>query len=133
LVFKPCQVTKTSQKQIQENQTDFFKAIKTHLQHLDSSSLTVPDTPQTTNPFTSTNQVNTLQNSSIQTFDEDAFQEPYFELNKLTCQGPKTIIAPDISLLSKPPILNQHKYNAFSLYEWNIDGISEYNILNTLQ
>ena len=34
-VFKPYQVTKTSQTQIQENQIDFLRAIKTHLQNLD--------------------------------------------------------------------------------------------------
>ncbi|KAG5233040.1 polyprotein [Salix suchowensis] len=32
-----------------------------------------------------------------------------------------------------PNILNQHKYNVSSLYKRNIDGMSEYNILNTLQ
>ena len=62
LVFKPYQIIKTSQTQIQENQTDFLKTIKTHLQHLDNSFLTVPDTPQTNNPSTSTNQVNILRN-----------------------------------------------------------------------
>jgi hypothetical protein len=45
-VFQPYQITKTSQTQIQENHTDFLKAIKTHLQHLDRSSLIVQDTPQ---------------------------------------------------------------------------------------
>jgi hypothetical protein len=34
---------------------------------------------------------------------------------------------------TEPTILNQHKYNASSLYEWNIDGMSEYNFLNTFQ
>ena len=34
---------------------------------------------------------------------------------------------------TEPTILNQHKYNTSSLYEWNIDGMSEYNFLNTLQ
>ena len=33
--------------------------------------------------------------------------------------------------LKKKPIF-QNKYNANVVYEWNIDGISEYNILNTL-
>jgi len=45
-VFKPYRVTQTSQAQIQENQTDFLRAIKIHLQNLDRTSLTVPDTPQ---------------------------------------------------------------------------------------
>jgi hypothetical protein len=63
--FKPYQVTKTSQTQIQENQTDFLRPIKTHLQNLDRTTLTVPDTPQQSNPSSSTNQVNTLQNNPI--------------------------------------------------------------------
>jgi hypothetical protein len=132
-VFKPYQITQTSKTQLQENQTDFLKAIKAHLQHLDSSSLIVPDTPQTTNPSSSTNQVSTLHNSPEASSDENAFPEKPLELNRLTWQTPKTNIAPDISISTEPNILTQHKYNASSLYEWNIDGMSEYNILNTLQ
>jgi hypothetical protein len=98
-VFKPYQITKTSQTQIQENHTDFLKAIKTHLQHFDSSYLTVLDTPQTTNPSTSTNQVNTLQNSPEQSSDEYASPNQPLELNRLTWQDPKTTIPPDISIL----------------------------------
>jgi len=44
-VFKPYQVTQTSQAQIQENQTDFLRAIKIHLQNLERTTLTVSDTP----------------------------------------------------------------------------------------
>jgi len=71
-VFKPYQITQTSKTQLQENQTDFLKAIKAHLQHLDSSSLIVPDTPQTTNPSSSTNQASTLHNSPEASSDENA-------------------------------------------------------------
>jgi hypothetical protein len=49
-----------SQTQIQENQTDFLRAIKTHLQNLDRTTLTVLDTPQHSNLSSFTNQVNTL-------------------------------------------------------------------------
>jgi len=132
IVFKPYQITKTSQTQIQENHTDFFKVIKTYLQHLDSSSLTVPKTPQTTNPSTSTNQVNTLQNSPEQSFDEYASPNQPLELNRLTWQAHKTTIPLDIFISTEPTVISQHKYNASSLYEWNIDGMSEYNILNAL-
>jgi hypothetical protein len=59
--------------------------------------------------------------------------EQPLQLNRLTWQAPKTTVAPDISISTEPTILSQHKYNAYSLYEWNIDGMSEYNILNTLQ
>ena len=130
-VFKPFQVTKTSHLQIRENQTDFLKQIQTQLQNLDGPSLTVQDTPQVST--TETN-VNTLQNNpEHSSSDEDAFQSSQPEINRLTWQSPKTTLAPDITISSEPNILNQHKYNASSLYEWNIDGMSEYNILNTLQ
>jgi hypothetical protein len=131
-VFKPYQVTKTSQTQIQENQTDFLRAIKTHLQNLDQTTLTVLDTPQQSNPSSSTNQVNTLQNNPISNSDTDTFQEQPLKLNRLTWQAPKTTIAPDISISIESTVISQHKYNASSLYEWNINGMSEYNILNTL-
>ena len=42
-------------------------------------------------------------------------------------------IALDISIPTEPTVISQHKYNMSSLYEWNIDGMSEYNILNALQ
>lgn len=54
-------------------------------------------------------------------------------LIKLLWRNPKTLSAPNISIQNEPTIINQHKYNASSLYEWNIDGMSKYYILNTLQ
>jgi len=83
-VFKPYQVTKTSQAQIQENQTNFLKAIKIHLQNLDQTTLIVLDTPQQSNPSSSTNQVNTLQNNPVSTSDTDTLQEQPLQLNILT-------------------------------------------------
>jgi hypothetical protein len=113
-VFKPYQVTKTSQTQIQENQTDFLRPIKTHLQNLDRTTLTVPDTPQQSNPSSSTNQVNTLQNNPISTSNTDTFQEQPLQLNRLTWQPPITTIAPNISISIESTIISQHKYNASS-------------------
>jgi hypothetical protein len=132
-VFKPYRVTQTKQAQIQENQTDLLRAIKIHLQNLDRTSLTVPDTSQQSNPSSSTNQVNTLQNNPVSTSDTETFQAQPLQVNRLTWPAPKTTIAPDISISTEPTVISQHKYNASSLYEWNIDGMSEYNILNTLQ
>jgi hypothetical protein len=83
-VFKPYQVTQTSQAQIQENQTAFLRAIKIHLQNLDRTTLTVPHTPQQSNPSSSTNQVNTLQNNPVSTSDTDTIQEQPLQLNRLT-------------------------------------------------
>jgi len=95
--------------------------------------LTISDTPQQTNPSSFTNQVNTLQNNPVSTSDTETFQKQPFQLNRLTWHTPKTNIAPDISISTEPTVISQHKYNASSLYEWNIDSMSEYNILNTLQ
>jgi hypothetical protein len=83
-VFKPYQVTKTSQAWIQENQIDFLKTIKIYLQNLDRTTLTVPDTPQQSNPSSSTNQDNTLQNNPISTSDTDILHEQPLQLNRLT-------------------------------------------------
>jgi hypothetical protein len=95
--------------------------------------LTVPDTPQQSNPSSSTNQVNTLQNNPVSTSDTDTIQEQPLQLNRLTWQAPKTTIVPDISISTEPTVISQNTYNASFFYEWNIDGMSEYNILNTLQ
>uniref|UniRef100_A0A6N2LKD6 Reverse transcriptase domain-containing protein n=1 Tax=Salix viminalis TaxID=40686 RepID=A0A6N2LKD6_SALVM len=103
-VFKPFQLTKTSLVHFRENQTDFLKQVQTQLQSLDGPSLTVQETPQISTSETNVDMATSKDN-----------------------------LGPDITISSEPNILNQHKYNATSLYEWNIDGMSEYNILNTLQ
>ena len=72
-------------------------------------------------------------NNPISTSDTDTFQEQTLEINKLIWKNHKTTSAPDISSPTEPIVLNQHKYNASSLYEWNIDEVSKYNILNTFQ
>ncbi|MFQ6640303.1 hypothetical protein Gotur_016233, partial [Gossypium turneri] len=41
------------------------------------------------------------------------------------------ITTPDLNIEEKPVF--QNKYNANTIYEWNIDGMSEYNILSLLQ
>ncbi|MFQ6626804.1 hypothetical protein Gotur_004720 [Gossypium turneri] len=40
------------------------------------------------------------------------------------------ITTPDLNIKEKP--LFQNKYNANKIYEWNIDGMFEYNILSLL-
>lgn len=39
---------------------------------------------------------------------------------------------PDL-LLEESPLIQQKKYNANSICEWNIDGMSDYNIITILQ
>jgi hypothetical protein len=49
LVFKPYQVTNTSQTQLQNNKNDFFKAIEDHLHQIKALTIIVPDSPQVSN------------------------------------------------------------------------------------
>ncbi|MFQ6631000.1 hypothetical protein Gotur_009273, partial [Gossypium turneri] len=76
--------------------------------------------------------VNTLQQSSQSDFDQPDGQP----INKMAWKELKRlyypkIIAPDLNIEEKP--IFQNKYNANTIYEWNIDGMSEYNILSLLQ
>jgi hypothetical protein len=66
---------KISQTQFQNNRNDFLKAIKDHLNHLETSSSTLiaSDTLQVNNnPHTSTSHINIIQNHQTQNSDEDA-------------------------------------------------------------
>jgi len=138
LVFKPFQIIRTSQTQFQNNKNDFLKAIKDLLNHLEasSSSLIALDTPQVSNnPQISTSHINIIQNYQTRTSDEETFQEDTLKINKLVLRDliPKTTIVLDLAIHNETTIINQHKFNTSSLYEWNIDGMSKYNILNILQ
>ncbi|PKI57218.1 hypothetical protein CRG98_022403 [Punica granatum] len=71
------------------------------------------------------------QDSNVNAIDKTG------ELNKIVWQEPQkpyytTISAPDLVLEEKPSIV-QNRYSANAIYEWNIDGQSEYNILSVLQ
>ena len=41
------------------------------------------------------------------------------------------VMAPDI--LRQPDVYPQSRFNASSVYEWNLDGMSEYQVLGLLQ
>ncbi|KAH9685968.1 hypothetical protein KPL70_014177 [Citrus sinensis] len=100
-IFKPFQVSKTSQKLVQKSKSDFVKAIKEQPDRIEafSSSSTkiqiAPDNAQSTLP---------------------SIKSP-----------------PDLAIDNRPAALNQSRFNASSVYEWNIDSMSEYNILGLLQ
>ncbi|KAH9686387.1 hypothetical protein KPL70_014334 [Citrus sinensis] len=106
-IFKPFQVSKTSQKLVQESKSDFAKAIREQLDRIEAASSSsskvqiAPDTPQSS------------------------------KIGELALPTVKT--PPDLAIDNRPSALNQSRYNASSVYEWNIDGMSEYNILRLLQ
>ncbi|KAH9707173.1 hypothetical protein KPL70_012478 [Citrus sinensis] len=73
---------------------------------------------------------------SIASSDLEAFtEEPVSKANKIHWELaiPTSKSPPDLTIDNRPSALNQARYNASSVYEWNIDGMSEYNILGVLQ
>ncbi|KAH9801494.1 hypothetical protein KPL71_001057 [Citrus sinensis] len=137
-IFKAFQVSKTSQKLVQESKSDFAKAIRDQLDGIEaaySSSSKVqiaPDTPQSS-------KIGVLEKddqTSIASSDLEAFtEEPVSKANKIHWELaiPTSKSPPDLTIDNRPSALNQARYNASSVYEWNIDGMSEYNILGVLQ
>ncbi|KAH9777048.1 hypothetical protein KPL71_006899 [Citrus sinensis] len=144
-IFKPFQVSKTSQNLVQESKSDFAKAIREQLDRIEAASSSfskvqiAPDTPQSS-------KIDTPQLSRIGVLDQDqvsivssdleAFtEEPVPKANKIHWELalPTSKSPPDLTIDNRPSALNQARYNASSVYEWNIDGMSEYNILGVLQ
>ncbi|KAH9726246.1 hypothetical protein KPL70_008189 [Citrus sinensis] len=136
-IFKPFQVSKTSQRLVHESKSDFAKAIREQLDRIEAaSSLSskiqiAPDTPQSS-------KIGVLEQDqvSIASSDLEAFtEEPVSKANKIHWELaiPTSKSPPDLTIDNRPSALNQARYNASSVYEWNIDGMSEYNILGVLQ
>ncbi|KAH9742480.1 hypothetical protein KPL70_002960 [Citrus sinensis] len=137
-IFKPFQVSKTSQKLANESKSDFTKAISEQLDRIEAASSSsskvqiAPDTPQSS-------KIGVLEKddqTSIASSDLEAFtEEPVSKANKIHWELaiPTSKSPPDLTIDNRPSALNQARYNASSVYEWNIDGMSEYNILGVLQ
>ncbi|KAH9668528.1 hypothetical protein KPL70_021446 [Citrus sinensis] len=73
---------------------------------------------------------------SIASSDLEAFkEEPTLKANKIHWELALPIVKspPDLAIDNRPSALNQSRFNASSVYKWNIDGMSEYNILGLLQ
>nr|KJB20701.1 hypothetical protein B456_003G159900 [Gossypium raimondii] len=124
-IFTPYEIPKAFQK----SQNDFLTEIQNRLNALENykSRLIAPNTPIQTQYS-----VNTLHQSS----QSDSDQSDEQQINKMAWKEPKRlyypkITAPDLNIEEKPVF--QNKYNANTIYEWNIDEISEYNILSLLQ
>ncbi|KAH9793886.1 hypothetical protein KPL71_004695 [Citrus sinensis] len=136
-IFKPFQVSKTSQKLVQESKSDFAKAIREQLDRIKASSSSssmvqiAPDSAQSS-------KIGVLEqdNLSIASSDIEAFKEEHVpKANKIHWELalPTVKSPPDLAIDNRPSVLNQSRFNASSVYEWNIDGMYEYNILGLLQ
>ncbi|KAH9734570.1 hypothetical protein KPL71_017422 [Citrus sinensis] len=60
--------------------------------------------------------------------DKDSTNKINWELALPIVKSP-----PNLAIGNRPSALNRSRFNASSVYEWNIDGMSEYNILGLLQ
>ncbi|KAK9214760.1 hypothetical protein WN944_006759 [Citrus x changshan-huyou] len=137
-IFKPFQVSKTSQKLVQESKSDFAKAIRDQLDRIEAASSSsskihiAPDTPQSSKIGVLEHDQMSIASSDIEAFKEEPStakaNKIHWELALPTIKTP-----PDLAIDNRPSALNQSRYNASSVYEWNIDGMSEYNILGLLQ
>ncbi|KAH9688795.1 hypothetical protein KPL70_015238 [Citrus sinensis] len=130
-------VSKTSQKLVQESKSDFAKAIREQLDRIEASSSSsskiqiAPDNAQSS-------KIGVLKqdNISIASSDIEAFkEEPVSKANKIHWELALSTVKspPDLAIDNRPAALNQSRFNASSVYEWNIDGMSKYNILGLLQ
>ncbi|KAH9671101.1 hypothetical protein KPL70_017221 [Citrus sinensis] len=137
-IFKPFQVSKTSQKLVQESKSDFAKAIREQLDRIEAASSSsskvqiAPDTSQSSKIGVLEQDQMPIASSDIEAFKEEPStpkaNKIHWELALPTVKTP-----PDLAIDNRPSALNQSRYNASSVYEWNIDGMSEYNILGLLQ
>ncbi|KAJ8543610.1 hypothetical protein K7X08_006133 [Anisodus acutangulus] len=137
-IFKPFQVSKDGVKNIQQNKSEFVQAIQDQLSRIGTTNSSntehvVPDTPQ------SSNKITTLVNDSDDGSTSNQFRNKKPFVNHVDWQQPiqqvqqqqlQIIPAPDLGIV-KP--LAQSRFNASSIYDWNIDGMTEYNILSFLQ
>ncbi|KAH9761749.1 hypothetical protein KPL70_000556 [Citrus sinensis] len=137
-IFKPFQVSKTSQKLVQESKSDFAKAIREQLDRIEAASSSSSkvqialDTPQSSKIGVLEQDQMSIASSNIEAFKEEPStpkaNKIHWELALPTVKTP-----PDLAIDNRPSALNQSRYNASSVYEWNIDDMSEYNILGLLQ
>ncbi|KAH9657362.1 hypothetical protein KPL70_023048 [Citrus sinensis] len=136
-IFKPFQVLKTSQKLVQESKSDFAKAIREQLDRIEAASSSsskvqiAPDTPQSSKIGVLEHDQMSIASSDIEAFREEPIPKAnkiHWELALSTLKSP-----PDLTINNRPSALNQSRYNASSVYEWNLDGMSEYNVLGLLQ
>ncbi|KAH9650293.1 hypothetical protein KPL70_026323 [Citrus sinensis] len=136
-IFKPFQVSKISQKLIQESKSDFAKAIREQLDRIKASSSSSSKI-QIALDSAQSSKIGVLEQDdiSIAFSDIEAFkEEPVSKANKIHWELalPTVKSPPDLAIDNRPNALNQSRFNASSVYEWNIDGMSEYNILGLLQ
>ena len=95
----------------------------------------MPDTPQSVNQ-----NISVLDKVSYSQSEDSEFQEKFPKIAKLHwsnsqpfCSGYTKAKYPELEIGTHPDILVEPKFSASSIFEWNIDRMTEYQILNSLQ
>ena len=138
-VFKPHEIPTRFNKSL--SKPDFVseldkKLVEAKRQISDSisnqlSSIIVPDTPEPSSRMTGRIAVLDQTDSDTNSISSEQSKTCPNELNKLKWKDPQKLYyskttPPDLLLEEKPQIFH-NKYQANAIYEWNIDGMSEYN------
>ncbi|KAH9723913.1 hypothetical protein KPL70_007306 [Citrus sinensis] len=126
--FQPFEVSKTSQKLVQESKSNFAKAIRDQLDRIEASSSSskvqiAPDSAQSSKIGVLEQDNMSIASSDIEAFKEEPVSKAtkiHWELALPTVKSP-----PDLTIDNRPAALNQSCFNASSVYEWNIDAIAE--------
>ncbi|ESQ39490.1 hypothetical protein EUTSA_v10001275mg [Eutrema salsugineum] len=120
-IFKHFQISSSSVKTYQETNKEFIRALQSQQSKIDIGENNTPQESDIRDTPTSKAQINTLANESYSSETSEQNSTP--EINRLgreNHQDHQIISAPDLGQIQ-------------IIYDWNIDGISEYNILNFLQ
>ncbi|KAH9781470.1 hypothetical protein KPL71_008488 [Citrus sinensis] len=129
----------TELQNVTQYSDDFAKAIKEQLDRIEASpSYSSTSKIQIAPDSAQSSKIGVLEQdqSSIASSDIEAFKdESILKTNKIHWELalPNVRTPPDLAIDNRPSALNQSRFNASSVYEWNIDGMSEYNILGLLQ
>ncbi|KAH9696438.1 hypothetical protein KPL71_023162 [Citrus sinensis] len=127
----------TELQNVTQYSDDFAKVIREQLDRIEAASSSsskvqiAPDTPQSSKIGVLEHDQTSVTSSDLEAFKE----EPVPKTNKIhwDLALPIAKSPPDLTIDNRPSALNQSRYNASSVYEWNIDGMSKYNILSVLQ
>src|SRR5262249_49768317 len=139
-LFEPYKRSLESQKQIRiQSYKILLLKMNQQLDNLDTSTptshksgLVIPDTPQQSIGQTS-KALDVIEESSSTSVAGSSDNENSPEIAKLKWEPIyQKHTTPDLGIEQKPNVLTQHKYSSQTIYEWNIDGMSEYNILGLL-
>ena len=137
-MFKPYQISNSAQQEIRTQKSNFLDALIEQLSRLGPSSSSNPvvlDTLQSVNQ-----NISVLDKVFYSQFEDSEFQDQSPKIAKLHWSNSQPFRSgytkakyPELEIGTHPNILVQPKFSASSVYEWNIDGMIEYQILNSLQ